>query len=125
MLSPLALGDVFTLTQTSLEVLLRGGCVFLGGANLWMQPRAASSETSDRRELQDEADRGHLQQARDGVEGPGGEARPERAPEDRARDRPADVVDAGVRPGQRGWRGHHHHYGRGTAGRDGGADRPP
>ena len=36
----------------------------------------------------------------------------ERPSEDRARDGQADVVDAGVRPGRRGRRGHHRDYGR-------------
>src|SRR5690349_19068778 len=40
----------------------------------------------DRRELRDEADRGHLEQARDGVEGAGGEGRREGPAEGRARD---------------------------------------
>ena len=49
----------------------------------------------------------------------------ERPSEDRARDGPADVVDAGVRPGRRGRRGHHRYYGRRKAERDGGAARRP
>src|SRR5580704_14210726 len=69
----------------------------------------------------DEALRGHRQQAGDGDEGPDGEAGAERPSEDRAEHGPADVVDAGVRPGRRRRRGHHHHHGWRQAKREGGA----
>src|SRR6266702_8257104 len=72
----------------------------------------------------DEALRGHERQAGVGDEGPGGEERrADRPSEDRARDGPSHVVDAGVRPGRRRRRGHHRHYGWREAEREGGTVR--